>query len=184
MSGALECNEAIALLEAGEDLSAEMGDRLGGHLENCDACQSEMNSALEELSSYDDGAPTPEVSDGEWAGVWEKISQEVAPKKTATPSKEPLPFPAATEPGRGGWVMALALLAATILVMLSLPFGPTPKVPSGTPKVEEPMVASGDDESEADVVVEEMEVGEEFMATATVPGGAGGITFIWLQKAE
>jgi len=173
MTSPLECSEVIATLDNGEDVDESTSASLVLHLDDCARCSRELDEATAALSALVPELDAPAVSELEWARIYRGVTEAVKPEE---PTQETMPAP----PGPGGWVLSLLLAAAMVFVSANLGSFQVKIDPASPTEQPEPSVA----DYEPDAVVEELETGEDVMATTVVPSRDGGITFIWIDRQQ
>lgn len=191
----------FSLFEAGSDLTEAQTAELLDYLESHPDLARDFNDFVGDLQQLNVEPNFPEVSADEWGKSFQKISDATArPPTVESPASLGEPAAAAGEgvAGAGQSGVIISLIVAVSLIFLCMQItpdaiSPPPSAPSKTngktplPSAKKEVInpaADRESEDEPDVIIEDLEVSDDFNPRVTMAGEDGDITIIWMDEID
>ncbi|MDF1665677.1 MAG: hypothetical protein P1V97_28215 [Planctomycetota bacterium] len=195
----------FALFEAGSDLNDAQTAELLDYLESHPDLARDINDFVGDLQQLNVEPVFPEVSNDDWGKSFQKITdatlKPTPPQNGPTHGEPNAPAADAAGEGLAGSSQSgviITLIAAISLIFLCMQItpdsiGPPPSAPSKTngkkavPTAKKEVInpaADLDSEDEPDVIIEDLEVSDDFNPRVTMAGEDGDITIIWMDEID
>lgn len=195
----------FALVEAGSDLNEAQTAELLDYLESHPDLARDINDFVGDLQQLNVEPVFPDVSKEEWGKSFQKITDATvkpsAPQSGPHPSEPTGPTVETAGEGLAGGGQSgviISLIVAVSLVFLCMQItpdsiGPPPSAPSKTngkktlPATKKEVInpaADLESEDEPDVIIEDLEVSDDFNPRVTMAGEDGDITIIWMDEID